>query len=71
VDVTGLKCPVPLLKAATAIKMGRKGYIFEIIAADPAFGQNIRIWCNHTGFVLEDVTQKSGKTHAIIKNDKE
>ena len=69
-DVTGLKCPVPIMRASRVIQQGRTGDIFEIIADDSEFEHNIKIWCKDAGLILNDIVQFCGKTHAIVTNVK-
>lgn len=35
-DLRGLKCPLPVLKARRAIKMMEQGAVLEVLADDPA-----------------------------------
>ena len=51
-DVRGLKCPLPVLKARKAIKNVPEGGLLEVLATDPAAMLDFRHYCNQSGHEL-------------------
>ena len=52
-DVKGLKCPLPVLKARKALGQMAAGEVLEVLATDPAAELDFRHFCNQSGHVLE------------------
>ncbi len=59
-DVTGLACPLPVLKAKKAIRALAPGEVLEIAATDPGAVKDFREFCRVTGHVLLDHDEKDG-----------
>lgn len=51
-DVRGLKCPLPVLKARKEIKNVPEGGLLEVLATDPAAMLDFRHYCNQSGHEL-------------------
>lgn len=51
-DLTGLKCPEPIMKLAAKVKEFSEGEMVEIIADCPSFPKDIEAWCEKTGRTL-------------------
>lgn len=52
VDARGLRCPLPALRLARAIREGGGGR-YRLIADDPAADRDIRALCGERGWRLE------------------
>ena len=52
-DTTGLKCPLPVLKAKKALKALPTGARLEIHATDPGATKDFAAFCEATGDALE------------------
>lgn len=52
-DATGLKCPLPVLKAKKALKTLSPGETLEVLATDPGAPADFRAFCEATGHTLE------------------
>jgi len=52
IDLTGLKCPLPVLKARRAIKDMAAGEILEVLADDPAAQLDFPHFCETAGHDL-------------------
>ena len=48
-DATGLKCPIPVLRARRAMKPLEPGQVIEIHATDPSSVQDFKAFCETTG----------------------
>lgn len=51
-DVTGLKCPLPVLKARKALNGMAPGALLEVLATDPAAGLDFRHFAKQSGHAL-------------------
>lgn len=52
-DATGLKCPLPVLKAKKALKALQPGERLEVHATDPGAPGDFAAFCAATGDTLE------------------
>lgn len=67
-DVLGLKCPQPVLKAAAMAKSIPAGDTLEIVADCASFPKDIEAWCAKTKkTLLFCVDQGGGKFKAQIQ----
>ena len=60
-DATGLKCPMPVLRARRALKRMASGDLLEVHADDPASAKDFPAFCETTGDTLEE-TAADGET---------
>lgn len=60
-DATGLKCPMPVLRARRALKRMTSGQVLEVHADDPASAKDFPAFCETTGDALEE-TASEGET---------
>jgi len=51
-DTSGLRCPLPVLRARKAMKGLAAGGILEVQATDPDSQQDFRAFCETTGYEL-------------------
>ena len=68
-DLCGLKCPLPVLKARRAIKDMSAGDVLEVIADDPAAQLDFPHFCETQGHELikADQDAASGKLQFHLK----
>lgn len=59
-DATGLRCPLPVLKARRALKAIPAGGILEVLATDPGATQDFEHFCRTTGCELVEASQQPG-----------
>ena len=59
-DTTGLKCPLPVLKARKQLKAMEAGQVLEVRATDPDSPKDFEAFCATTGYVLEHSGEESG-----------
>lgn len=52
IDVRGLKCPLPVLKAARRMAPHPVGTRFRLVATDPMAALDVPHFCNEKGHVL-------------------
>ena len=67
-DLRGLKCPLPVLKARRAIKTMDVGHQVEIFADDPAASLDFAHFCETTGHhLITSEKNDDGVLHFIIE----
>ncbi len=59
-DLTGLKCPLPVLKARRQIGQMEAGALLEVKADDPAAPLDFEHFCHTGGHELLDSAEKNG-----------
>ena len=60
-DMSGLRCPLPVLKAKKAIRQMQPGQVLKLIATDPAAEQDIPQFCKITNHRLLETANHDGK----------
>jgi tRNA 2-thiouridine synthesizing protein A len=66
-DTSGLKCPLPVLKAKKALKSMAKGSYLKVIATDPGAMGDFGHFCEATGDVLLFAKEADGVLTFIIQ----
>ena len=59
-DATGLKCPLPVLKAKRAIKPLTAGQVLEIRATDPGSVADLKHFCELGGYSMLESREDAG-----------
>jgi tRNA 2-thiouridine synthesizing protein A len=59
-DASGLRCPMPVLKARKALKEMPPGEILEVLATDPGAVQDFAAFCDTTGCELLESAESDG-----------
>jgi tRNA 2-thiouridine synthesizing protein A len=54
VDATGLRCPLPVIRLATAARDCPPGHVIMLLSTDPAAGPDVAAWCRMRGHALID-----------------
>ncbi len=57
VDASGLKCPLPILRAKKALSAMNSGQILKVMATDPSAVKDFRAFCKQTGNELIDTEE--------------
>jgi tRNA 2-thiouridine synthesizing protein A len=68
VDASGLSCPMPILKAAQAIKGVQTGELVEIVATDPGSVKDFEAWARSTGNALVEQDADGGKFRFVLRH---
>lgn len=66
-DVVGLKCPLPVLKARRALAGLAPGAVLEVLASDPAAAEDFAAFCQATGHRLIGQSAASGVQRFLIQ----
>ena len=59
-DLKGLKCPLPVLKARRTMKELAGGDILQVLATDPGTVQDFQAYCETTGDTLLEWGEEDG-----------
>ena len=60
VDARGLRCPLPVIRLATAAKSAAAGTVIIVLATDPAARHDIPAWCRMRDHELREMTEVTG-----------
>ena len=66
-DGSGLKCPMPVLKAAKRIKALNAGDVLKVVADGRSALKDIPSMCNQNHYELLDQQQADGKFVLLIR----
>ena len=66
-DATGLKCPLPVLKARRALKSVPDGGVLEVLATDPGAVQDFAHFCQATGCDLLESSEAAGVLRFLLR----
>ena len=66
-DVKGLNCPLPVLRANKAIKPLPAGGVLEVHATDPGTVEDFKAYCETTGHELLESRQEGGVYSFVIR----
>jgi tRNA 2-thiouridine synthesizing protein A len=69
IDVRGLKCPLPVLKAARRMERHPPGSRFLILATDPLAAIDIPHFCSEKGHRLVSASGEGGELRFEIEKD--
>ncbi len=67
IDLTGLKCPMPIVQLAKLVKELGAGEEFTATADDPAFCLDVESWCKKTGHELVRLDDSEKRLVAVIR----
>lgn len=56
-DATGLRCPLPVLRARKALKDVEPGKLLDVFATDKAAPADFEAFCRETGHTLVNIEQ--------------
>lgn len=59
-DVKGLRCPLPVLRAKKSLKSLVAGDVLEVLATDPSSVQDFKAFCETTGDKLLESGEADG-----------
>jgi len=66
-DCSGLKCPLPVLKAAKALRTAPVGAVVRVLATDPLAELDLRHFCSEAGHDFLSAQTVDGTLHAHIR----
>ncbi len=66
-DVQGLSCPLPVLKANKALRSLAPGARLTVLATDPASVKDFRAYCQETGHLMVAFSEERGVYRFTLK----
>jgi tRNA 2-thiouridine synthesizing protein A len=70
-DLKGLSCPLPVLRANKALRAMAGGQKLRVLATDPASVKDFRNYCEQTGHALVAVSQDRDTFTFVIQRKAE
>lgn len=68
IDLSGLNCPLPILRAKKALAEMDSGTVLEVIATDPGAPKDFEAFCRQTGnALLESASTADGKFRMVLR----
>ncbi|PID47388.1 MAG: SirA family protein [Proteobacteria bacterium] len=68
-DVTGLNCPLPILRCKKAMNAMDTGETINVIATDPGAVRDFEAYCKQTGHELMNSSEEDGKFIFLIRKN--
>jgi Predicted redox protein, regulator of disulfide bond formation len=66
-DARGLKCPMPIVKTAQAIKNVVSGELLEVLTTDPGAVADFAAWSRATGNDIVEQTIQDGVYRFVLR----
>lgn len=66
-DCTGLYCPMPIIKTASAVEKLNQGEVLEIVADDKGIKEDLPAWCRSTGNEFLGIEEENGIFKVYVK----
>jgi len=66
-DAKGLKCPMPIVRTAQAIKTIASGEILEVLATDPGAVADFAAWSRSTGNQIVESSADGGVYRFVLR----
>jgi tRNA 2-thiouridine synthesizing protein A len=66
-DARGLKCPMPIVKTAQAIKTIDQGDLLEVLATDPGAVADFAAWSRSTGNEIVESGVQDGVYRFVLR----
>jgi tRNA 2-thiouridine synthesizing protein A len=67
-DLSGLNCPLPILRAKKALALLASGAVLRVTATDPGAPGDFAAFCRQTGNVLlESSSSEDGKFQLVLQ----
>ena len=60
-DLSGLTCPMPLLKAKQSLNKMNGGEVLKVIATDPGSERDFKVFAEQSGTHLLEFSNQNGK----------
>lgn len=67
VDARGLKCPMPIVRTAQAMKNVEQGRLLEVLSTDPGSVADFAAWSRSTGNELVESSVDDGVYRFVLR----
>ena len=68
-DLTGLKCPLPILKTKKALAQMQAGEVITVLATDAGAPDDFAAFCSQTGHPLLESTQAGAIFTLVVQHN--
>lgn len=68
-DVCGLSCPLPLLKAKQALNGMAIGFVLEVVCTDPGSVRDFQVFSEQSGHGLLKSMEEDGRFYFWLKKN--
>lgn len=68
-DVCGLECPLPLLKARKALRDVEVGHTLEVLATDPGSWRDFAAFAEQSGHGLLEASESQGVYRYVLQRN--
>ncbi|MFC5379850.1 sulfurtransferase TusA family protein [Aquipuribacter nitratireducens] len=66
VDARGLRCPLPVLRLAAAVRDLAPGTVAAVVATDPAVRHDVPAWARLRGHTVLEVREGEEETYEVV-----
>ena len=66
IDLSGLRCPLPILRAKKALAKMNSGEVLEVLATDPGAPKDFEAFCRQTGNELLSSDESSEGVFTLV-----
>ncbi|MDO4696144.1 MAG: sulfurtransferase TusA family protein [Neisseria sp.] len=66
-DVRGLKCPLPILRAKKTLAQMQGGGVLTVLATDAGAPDDFAAFCRHTGHELLSAQEADGEFTLVVR----
>ena len=66
-DLSGLICPLPLLKTKQALNRMVSGQTIKVLATDPGSERDFQVFAEQSGNKLLEIQKLEGKFHYLLQ----
>jgi len=66
-DLSGLKCPLPVLRTRKVLRTLQRGDLLRVVCTDPLAGIDVPNLIRETGDILEDQQQENATISFLIR----
>ena len=67
IDLKGMRCPGPIVRMNSECRHLVAGEIVEVVADDPVFELDVKVWCKRTGHTLVHLDNTPRGITAVIQ----
>ena len=68
-DLSGLTCPLPLLKTKQALNKLEAGKVVKVVATDPGSERDFHVFADQSGTLLLDFQKRDGEFHYWLQKN--
>lgn len=67
IDLSGLNCPLPILRTKKALAALASGKVLRVIATDPGAVKDFEVFARQTGHALLQSQEENGKYYFLFR----